>query len=90
MLEIHAILMLVPKLGDLLKTIPELKVTMNELRRTGLEAASHLSLLVIEKLIRSIPAETLALTFQQLFQNTPAGALLRLRQWRGSRDLDCK
>jgi hypothetical protein len=69
--EIHAILMLVPKLGDLLKTIPELKVTMNELRRTGvqeLEAASSVSLLVIEKLIRSVPRETLALTFQQLLQ----------------------
>jgi hypothetical protein len=67
--EIHAILKFVPELKSLLKTTPKLKSVINELRKMRmpeLEAAAHLSLVVIERVISNIPAENLALTLQQL------------------------
>ena len=68
-MRIHAILKLIPQLGDLLKTFPGRNDAINEFRKKKtpeIEAAAWLSLVVIEKVMLEIPAETRLLTLQQL------------------------
>jgi hypothetical protein len=66
--QIHAILKLMPALGQLLQTFP-LKSTINELRIEKMapaEAACSLSVLVIERAIATIPEQARLLTLEQL------------------------
>jgi hypothetical protein len=70
--QINAILKLMPALTQLLETFPTLKSTINELRKQKMppaEAASSLSVLVIERAVAEIPDQARLLTLEQLKQN---------------------
>jgi hypothetical protein len=67
--QIHAILKLVPQLGSLLRTFPSLRQSINEFRKTKIpeiEAAAWMSLLVIERIMVSVPQEIRLLTLRYL------------------------
>ena len=71
--QIHAVLKLMPALTQLLETFPTLKSTINELRKQKMppaEAACSLSVLVIERAVAEIPdLAPRLLTLEQLKQN---------------------
>jgi hypothetical protein len=69
--QINAILKLMPALTQLLETFPTLKSTSTSCanRRCPAEAASSLSVLVIERAVAEIPDQARLLTLEQLKQN---------------------
>jgi hypothetical protein len=69
--NIHSILIFVPRLKELLKTFPNLRRASGEYRKAGvseLEAAAYLSLVVLESVLLLVPKDDIALTLQQLAQ----------------------
>jgi hypothetical protein len=73
MVQIHAILKLMPALTELLQTFPTLKSTIKGLRQQKIpaaEAACSLSVLVIERAVAEVPDKARLLTLEQLKQNT--------------------
>jgi hypothetical protein len=72
MVEIHAILKFMPELNPLLQTFPTLKTTIKQLRGEKIpaaEAASSLSILVIERAVANVPHQSRLLTLEQLKDN---------------------
>jgi len=58
--DIHSILIFVPELKSLLKTFPNLKRSAGEFRKLGkteLEAAAHLSVVVLESVLAHTPKD---------------------------------
>jgi hypothetical protein len=71
--QMHAILFYVPELKLLLKSFPQLKSGINQFRKEKIsvaQAASSISLLVIERVMANIPMQTRALTLQQLKEHS--------------------
>jgi hypothetical protein len=74
--QIHAILKLVPELKRLLETLPNLKGAINEFREAKtpeIEAAAWLSLVVIEKAMLSVPPDRRLLALQYLHEKKEDG-----------------
>ena len=72
MVQLHAILKLMPELDQLLQTVPTLKATIKDLRKENMpatEAACSISVLVIERAVATVPQQSRALTLEQLKQN---------------------
>jgi hypothetical protein len=69
LVQVHTILMMVPKLKALLKTFPNLNDGIKEFKKSQtppLEAAVYVSMVVLAKLIDEVPLETRSVVLQQL------------------------
>ena len=74
--EIYAILKLVPQLKSVLNTFPNLNDTISGLRKEkmpAIEAAAHLSLLVIERLMQPASPDIRMLTLRYLDESADDG-----------------
>jgi hypothetical protein len=72
--QIHSILLFVPELKKLLKTFPKLKQAAGDFRKAGkteLEAAAHLSVVVLESVLALVPEDGRNQTLAELtrFEN---------------------
>ena len=68
-IDIHSILIFVPEFKKLLKTFPNLRQAAGKFRKEGkseLEAAAHLSLVVLESILPLTPEDGRTLALQQL------------------------
>jgi hypothetical protein len=77
LVEVHAILNVVPELKSVLNTFPNLKNTISEFKKSTppCDAAVYVSMVTIEKLIEQVPLQTRSLVFQQLTEQRDEGFL---------------